>query len=89
MTDGATIPMQKVIAAALLAVSMVVAGPPLADEAEKLDTGVAAWFRGDYAAALRSFRPLAEQGHAAAQGKPIEQPWAIMSIGTRTWASGL
>ncbi len=29
--------------------------------------GVAAWDRGDYATALREFRPLAEQGDASAQ----------------------
>ena len=32
-----------------------------------LDEGVAAYDRGDYAAALREFRPLAEQGNAKAQ----------------------
>ncbi len=31
------------------------------------DEGVAAYHRGDYAAALREFRPLAEQGNAKAQ----------------------
>ncbi len=31
------------------------------------DEGVAAYHRGDYATALREFRPLAEQGDAAAQ----------------------
>jgi TPR repeat protein len=31
------------------------------------DDGVAAYERGDYATALREFRPLAEQGHAQAQ----------------------
>ncbi len=31
------------------------------------DEGVAAYNRGDYATALREFRPLAEQGDAAAQ----------------------
>lgn len=31
------------------------------------DEGVAAWERGDYAAALREIRPLAEQGNAKAQ----------------------
>lgn len=31
------------------------------------DEGVAAWERSDYAAALREFRPLAEQGNAVAQ----------------------
>ncbi len=29
--------------------------------------GVAAYYRGDYATALREFRPLARQGNAAAQ----------------------
>ncbi len=32
-----------------------------------LDEGVAAYKRGDYATALREWRPLAEQGHAKAQ----------------------
>ncbi len=32
-----------------------------------LDEGVAAYDRGDYAAAFREFRPLAEQGNAKAQ----------------------
>lgn len=32
-----------------------------------LDEGVAAFKRGDYAAALREFRPLAERGDAGAQ----------------------
>ena len=31
------------------------------------DEGVAAYDRGDYATALKEYRPLAEQGHAAAQ----------------------
>ncbi len=31
------------------------------------DEGVAAYQRGDYATALREWRPLAEQGHAPAQ----------------------
>lgn len=31
------------------------------------DEGVAAWERGDYAVALREFRPLAELWHTAAQ----------------------
>ena len=35
--------------------------------AADLDAGVEAYFRGDYAAALREFRPLAEQGDAGAQ----------------------
>ncbi len=34
------------------------------------DEGVAAYHRGDYATALREFRPLAEQGDAAAQWLP-------------------
>ena len=33
-----------------------------------LDEGRAAWQRGDYATAIREFRPLAEQGNAVAQG---------------------
>ncbi len=35
--------------------------------AEPFEDGVAAYRRGDYAAALKFWRPLAEQGHAEAQ----------------------
>jgi hypothetical protein len=42
---------------------LLLASPAYAD----FDEGVAAYNRGDYATALREFRPLAEQGHAKAQ----------------------
>lgn len=44
--------------------------------AQDLDKGKVAFERGDYAAALRNFRPLAEQGYARAQyhlGQMYEQ----------------
>jgi len=37
------------------------------DSGADFDKGVAAYESGDYATALREFRPLAEQGHANAQ----------------------
>ena len=37
--------------------------------AQDFSTGVFAWVTGDYAAALREFQPLADQGHAEAQSK--------------------
>lgn len=40
-----------------------------ADSQRQLDEGQAAYNRGDYAAALRSWTPLAKQGHAKAQEK--------------------
>ncbi len=49
--------------AILLAAAVVSAGPVWAD----IDDGVAALVRGDYATALKEFRPLAEQGDAIAQ----------------------
>ena len=52
----------KAVALALF-VSLALAAPALAD----FEDGVAAIERGQYAAALKEFRPLAEQGHAAAQ----------------------
>lgn len=52
-----------------LAVVMVIlawfAAPAMADD----DTGIAAYKRGDYATALKEWRPLAEQGDASAQVK--------------------
>ncbi len=45
--------------------ALLVALPATAQDFEK---GAAAYKRGDYAAALREWRPLAEQGHANAQG---------------------
>lgn len=40
---------------------------PTQIKAQNFDMGMAAAQRGDYAVALRQWRPLAEQGHAAAQ----------------------
>ncbi|MCY4514024.1 MAG: hypothetical protein OXC69_02620 [Candidatus Tectomicrobia bacterium] len=37
--------------------------------AADFEAGVEAYKRGDYATALREFRPLAEQGHVAAQAQ--------------------
>ncbi len=46
----------------LAVVVMLVAAPAWAGEA-----GLAAYSRGDYATALKEYRPLAEQGDAVAQ----------------------
>ena len=54
--------MRHIIAALLL---IVLATPAWAG----FDEGVAAYDRGDYATALREWRPLAEQGHVLAQYK--------------------
>jgi uncharacterized protein len=50
----------------VIAIALVAAlvGPASAQDWQK---GLAAYDRGDYAAALREWRPLAEQGHAKAQ----------------------
>ena len=50
---------------AALGVALLIAltGPTRAD----FDAGMAAFERGDYATAVREWRPLAEQGHAEAQ----------------------
>ena len=53
--------MRIVVAAAVLLVAL--AAPAWAD----FDEGMAAYKRGDYATALREWRPLAEQGDAMAQ----------------------
>ncbi len=53
--------MKRIALAAVLLVALV--GPAAAG----FDEGAAALERGDYATALKEFRPLAEQGHAAAQ----------------------
>jgi TPR repeat protein len=52
---------------ACLAVLMMLAASPVA--AADFQKGVAAYERGDYATALKAWRPLAEQGHADAQYK--------------------
>ena len=48
----------------VLGLALVLPGPMLAAD---LETGGAAYDRGDYATALEEFRPLAEQGDADAQ----------------------
>ncbi len=48
----------------LAVVVVLVAAPAWAD----YEAGLEAIKRGDYATALKEWRPLAEQGHAAAQG---------------------
>ncbi len=56
--------MQNVIKAAIVAFAFALASPVAAQDYE---AGMAAYNLGDYAAALREWRPLAEQGHAKAQ----------------------
>ena len=56
--------MHTVIKAALLAFVITLATPVVAQD---IEAGWEAAQRGDYAAALREWRPLAEQGHAVAQ----------------------
>ena len=56
--------MRNVIKAAVVALVLALAAPVIAQDYE---AGVAAYNRGDYAAALGEFRALAEQGHATAQ----------------------
>ena len=55
---------QNVIKAALIAIALALAVPVAAQD---IDAGFEAYQRGDYAAALREYRPLAEQGNASAQ----------------------
>jgi len=76
--------MRSVIKAALVAFALSAAfAAPVA--AGPLEDGVAAYERGDYAAAFRLMRPLAEQGDASAQfnlgimyseGKGVTQDYA-------------
>ncbi len=56
--------MRNVIKAALVAIVMALAVPV---EAQDFDAGIEAGQRGDYALALREFRPLATEGDAKAQ----------------------
>ncbi len=56
--------MRNVVKAALVALVLALAAPVAAQDFE---TGKEALKRGDYAAALREWRPLAEQGNAQAQ----------------------
>ena len=55
--------MRKLLAAAFVGVALCLVAPAQAG----FDEGVAAYERGDYASAFREFRPLADQGVAAAQ----------------------
>ena len=52
--------MKRILTALLL---LTLAAPAWRQDYEK---GMAAYDRGDYATALREFRPLAEQGHVSA-----------------------
>jgi hypothetical protein len=52
----------------LLAFALTLSAVPV--EADTWDDAVAAHARGDYAEAMRLWRPLAEQGHARAQYRP-------------------
>ncbi len=56
--------MRKFIKAALVVIALALATPVAAQDFE---AGDKAYNRGDYAAALREWRPLAEQGDALAQ----------------------
>ncbi|BDV00460.1 hypothetical protein TDMWS_05450 [Thermodesulfomicrobium sp. WS] len=55
-----------ILAAVLFSVVLVSLTPPAL---AGFDEGLAAYDRGDYATALKEWRPLAEQGHAGAQNK--------------------
>ena len=56
--------MQNIIKAAVVALALAFAAPVAAQDFE---TGLEAYVRGDYAAALREWRLLAQQGDADAQ----------------------
>ena len=56
--------MRNVIKAAIVALVIALATPVAAQD---FDTGLEAYQRGDYTAALSEFRPLADQGLATAQ----------------------
>ena len=64
--------MKRIVSAVV--VLLVLAAPACVETADKrntdagVDDGLAAYQRGDYATALREFRPLAEQGDAKVQG---------------------
>ena len=58
--------MHNIIKAALLALTLAPAAPVAAQD---FDAGNEAYKRGDYAAALREWRTLAEQGDAEAQNR--------------------
>jgi hypothetical protein len=57
--------MRKLLAAAFFCLALCLVAPAQAG----FDEGVAAYLRGDYATALRLWRPLAEQGDADAQAR--------------------
>ena len=50
-----------------LAISLTFVSFPAQSKAQNFDVGLAAAQKGDYATALQEWRPLAEQGYAAAQ----------------------
>ncbi|MEE8516796.1 MAG: tetratricopeptide repeat protein, partial [Alphaproteobacteria bacterium] len=56
----------RVLAFALM-LALAAAMPARADSASDLGDGAAAYTRGDFANALKKFKPLAEEGHAIAQ----------------------
>ena len=83
--------MKRIAVAAVLLVSL--AGPVRAG----FDEGVAAFERGDYATALKEFRPLAEQGDADGQfnlglmydpGRGVTQPPTRAADGAESGARG-
>ncbi len=51
----------------LLVVAALAVGLAMPAWGQDFDAGLAAYERGDYAAALKEWKPLAEQGYAAAQ----------------------
>ena len=59
--------MQNFIKAALFTLVLAVAAPVAAQD---FDVGLEAYNRGDFAAALREFQPLAEQGYVRESGRP-------------------
>ncbi len=56
--------MRNVIQGAIVAIALALAAPVAAQD---LEAGLKAYESGDYAAALRNWLPLAEQGNAQAQ----------------------
>ena len=56
--------MNRLLILPVLFLTMLVGNPAYSADFQK---GVDAYDRGDYAAALREWKPLAEQGHASAQ----------------------
>ena len=73
--------MRNAVGAALVAILLALAVPATAQD---IEAGTEAYQRGDYAAALRELRPLAEQGDAKAEfflgsmileGKGVRPDW--------------